>query len=93
MSSADTPLKAEEAPAVYNMHDAKSNLSRLVDMAAAGREVVIAKAGTPAARLVPLATVTGTKRHLGLAAGQFAVPDDFDEPLPAETWGDLLPVA
>lgn len=94
MSSADTPLKVEEAPAVYNMHDAKSNLSRLVDMAAAGREVVIAKAGTPAARLVPLAAATaGTKRHLGLAAGQFAVPDDFDEPLPAETWGDLLPVA
>jgi prevent-host-death family protein len=93
MSSADTPLKVEVAPAVYNMHDAKSNLSRLVDMAAAGREVVIAKAGTPAARLVPLAAATGTKRHLGLAAGQFAVSDDFDEPLPAETWGDLLPIA
>lgn len=91
MSSADTSLKAMEAPAMYNMHDAKSNLSRLVDQAAAGHEVVIAKAGKPAARLVPLAPVAAPKkRRLGLAAGKFAVPDDFDDPLPPELWGDLL---
>ncbi|MBI4984712.1 MAG: type II toxin-antitoxin system prevent-host-death family antitoxin, partial [Rhodocyclales bacterium] len=37
---------------MFNMHDAKSNLSRLVDEAAAGKEIIIAKAGKPAARLV-----------------------------------------
>lgn len=86
-------LKAEEQPAIYNMHDAKSSLSRLVDMAAEGREVIIAKAGTPAARLVPLQPLAEGKapRRLGLAVGKFSVPDDFDEPLPPETWGDLLP--
>jgi prevent-host-death family protein len=90
--SADKELKVMEAVATYNMHDAKSNLSRLVDRVAAGGEVVIAKAGKPAARLVPLAGAAGgKKRRLGLAAGKFEVPDDFDEPLPAEMWGDLLP--
>lgn len=94
MSSDDTALKAMEVVATYNMHDAKSNLSRLVDQAMAGREVVIAKAGRPAARLVPLAVAGSRKnRRLGLAAGKFAVPDDFDEPLPPEVWGDLLPAA
>jgi prevent-host-death family protein len=90
--SADKELKVMEAVATYNMHDAKSNLSRLVDRVAAGGEVVIAKAGRPAARLVPLAGSTGgRKRRLGVAAGKFSVPDDFDAPLPAELWGDLLP--
>jgi prevent-host-death family protein len=90
--SADKELKVMEAVATYNMHDAKSNLSRLVDRVAAGGEVVIAKAGKPAARLVPLAgSVSAKKRRLGIAAGKFSVPDDFDEPLPAEMWGDLLP--
>ena len=81
-----------EAVATYNMHDAKSNLSRLVDRAAAGGDVVIAKAGKPVARLVSVTGSAGAKkRRLGLAAGKFVVPDDFDEPLPAEMWGELLP--
>jgi prevent-host-death family protein len=91
LSAANDQPKVMEAVAIYNMHDAKSNLSRLVDQVAAGREVVIAKAGKPVARLVPLSTqVTGKKRKLGLAAGKFSVPEDFDAPLPAELWGDLL---
>lgn len=94
MSSADTASKAMEAAAIYNMHDAKSNLSRLVDQAAAGREVIIAKAGKPAARLMPLHGGPGRrKRRLGIAAGKFAVPDDFDAPLPSQAWGELLPEA
>lgn len=81
-----------EVVATYNMHDAKRNLSRLIDRVAAGGEVVITQAGKPVARLVPLAgSVGGKKRRLGLAAGKFSVPDDFDEPLPAEMWCDLLP--
>lgn len=78
-----------EDRAVYNMHDAKSNLSRLVDLAAAGREIIIARDGRPAARLVALES--GRRRvRLGIAEGRFSVPEDFDDPLPDEIWGDLL---
>ena len=65
-----------------NIHDAKTHLSRLVERAAAGEEIVIAKAGKPIARLVPLATAV--PRRLGLLAGRLTVPDDYDAPLPDE---------
>ena len=63
-----------------NIHAAKTHFSRLVDEAAAGEEIIIAKAGKPVARLVPLAKKP--KRQLGLLAGQLTVSDDFDAPLP-----------
>lgn len=66
-----------------NLYDAKTNLSRLVERAAAGEEIVIAKAGRPLARLVPIATRT-TPRVLGLWADQVRIGDDFDDPLPEE---------
>lgn len=66
-----------------NLYDAKTNLSRLVERAAAGEEIVIAKAGRPLARLVPMATRT-TPRVLGLWADQVRIGDDFDDPLPEE---------
>lgn len=89
MSSKPAERKVMEDRAVYNMHDAKSNLSRLVDLAAAGREIIIARDGRPAARLVALES--GRRRvRLGIAEGRFSVPDDFDDPLPDEIWGDLL---
>lgn len=66
-----------------NIHAAKSQLSRLVDKAATGEEIIIARAGKPVARLVPLAPApAGPKRTLGRLAGQLIVPDDFDKPLP-----------
>ncbi len=66
-----------------NIHAAKTQLSRLVDEAAAGEEIIIARAGKPIARLVPLATPpTLQKRVLGRLAGQLTVPADFDTPLP-----------
>lgn len=68
---------------VVNLHAAKTHLSRLVDAAAAGEEVIIAKAGKPVAKLVAL-DAPPRKRVLGLLAGQFKVPDDFDAPLPEE---------
>ncbi len=68
---------------VINIHSAKTNLSRLVDAAAAGEEIVIARAGKPVARLVALAPAK-RKRVLGQLDGQFIVPDDFDS-LGAET--------
>jgi prevent-host-death family protein len=66
-----------------NIHAAKSQLSRLLDAAVAGEEVIIAKAGKPIARLVPIER-THERRKLGTLAGQFRVPDDFDDPLPDE---------
>ena len=66
-----------------NIHAAKTQLSRLVEQAAAGEEIIIARAGRPLARLVPLtAPATGQKRVLGMLAGQLQVVDNFDRPLP-----------
>ena len=65
-----------------NIHAAKTHLSRLVEEAAAGEEIIIAKAGTPLAKLVPLVPVGGKKRRLGLLAGRVTIPADFDAPLP-----------
>lgn len=66
-----------------NIHAAKSQLSRLLDAALAGEEVIIAKAGKPVARLVPIEKKQ-ERRKLGTLAGQFTVPDDFDDPLSDE---------
>jgi prevent-host-death family protein len=64
-----------------NIHAAKTHLSRLVDAAAAGEEIVIARAGKPVARLVPLEAAR--PRELGTLRGKLGhIPDDFDEPLP-----------
>jgi prevent-host-death family protein len=64
-----------------NIHAAKTQLSRLVEDAAAGEEIVIAKAGKPIARLCPLATPP-QQRILGRLRGKIHVPDNFDDPLP-----------
>lgn len=64
-----------------NVHEAKTHLSRLLDRAQEGEEIVIAKAGRPVARLGPLVR-SGTKRRLGLLDGKFRIPDDFNRPLP-----------
>jgi len=66
-----------------NLYDAKTQLSRLVERAAAGEEIVIAKGGRPLARLVPL-DARSTPRQLGRLAGQVIVGSAFDDPLPAE---------
>ncbi|MGA2953674.1 MAG: type II toxin-antitoxin system prevent-host-death family antitoxin [Caulobacteraceae bacterium] len=63
----------------YNMLEAKTNLSRLIEAVESGREseVIIARNGKPAAKLVPI----NEKRRgvrLGLARGKFEVPDDID---------------
>ena len=66
-----------------NVHAAKTHFSRLVDQAAAGEEIIIAKAGKPVAKLVPLAPRHDRpKRQLGLLAGLAVIPADFDAPLP-----------
>ena len=67
--------------ATVNVHQAKTHLSRLLDRAQEGEEIVIAKAGRPVARLGPLAR-TRAKRRLGLLDGKFRIPDDFNRSLP-----------
>lgn len=64
---------------LINVHDAKTHFSRLLEQAHAGQEIILAKAGKPYARLVPLAPETG-KRQPGRLAGQLG--EAFFEPLP-----------
>ncbi|TAM05211.1 MAG: type II toxin-antitoxin system Phd/YefM family antitoxin [Paraburkholderia sp.] len=66
---------------MVNIHEAKTNFSRLVDAAAAGEEIVIAKAGKPAARLVPIQPVKPQRRFGGLKH-KVRIAEDFDAPLP-----------
>ncbi len=66
-----------------NVHEAKTHLSRLLVRVSAGEEVLIAKAGTPVARLVPCGQ-PGKDRVPGLDRGLVDVPDDFDAPLPPD---------
>jgi prevent-host-death family protein len=66
---------------IVNVHEAKTHLSRLLDQAHAGQEIILAKAGKPYARLVPLAT-SPAQRRPGRLAGR--VGDAFSEPLPPE---------
>jgi prevent-host-death family protein len=66
---------------VINLYEAKTNLSSLVERAAGGEEIVIAKGGRPMARLVPLAKRVRRRRPSGLLKiGRIA--EDFDAPLP-----------
>ena len=64
-----------------NVHEAKTHLSRILDRVAAGEEVVIAKAGKPVARLVPVAVEHKT-RTPGTYRGRIQIDEDFDAPLP-----------
>ena len=61
-----------------NVHEAKTHFSQLLDRAANGETITIAKAGRPVARLVPLEIVPAAQRRLGFLSGRFTVPDDFD---------------
>jgi len=66
-----------------NIHEAKTHLSRLLERVAAGEEIIIARAGTPIARVVPISGKS-KKRILGSEKGRFEIPKDFDDPLPQE---------
>jgi prevent-host-death family protein len=67
--------------ATINIHEAKTHLSRILDRVAAGEEVIIAKAGRPIARLVPVESERH-ERTPGTYRGRINVRDDFDAPLP-----------
>lgn len=61
-----------------NIHEAKTHLSRLVEEASKGEGFVIAKAGKPMVKVVPLGPAEADKRRVGFLDGMFKVPDDFD---------------
>jgi prevent-host-death family protein len=69
---------------VMSLYGAKTNLSALVEEAAAGEEIVIAKNGKPKARLVALAPTANRRRQAGLYKGRIHIADDFDAPWPEE---------
>ncbi|HUZ35292.1 MAG TPA: type II toxin-antitoxin system Phd/YefM family antitoxin [Streptosporangiaceae bacterium] len=69
-------------PESVNVYEAKTHLSQLLERVAAGEEIVIARAGRPVARLVPLTKLV-QRREPGAWRGMVRMPPDFDE-LPAE---------
>jgi prevent-host-death family protein len=75
-------MATTERAAQFNIHEAKTQLSRLVERAAAGEEIIISKAGRPVARLGPIPQAV-TPRKPGRWRGQVRIRHDFDE-LPPE---------
>jgi len=67
---------------IVTIHQAKTNLSRLLEKASSGEEVIIARGSKPVARLVPIGEVKG-KRQPGALKGKLIVGPEFFEPLPA----------
>jgi prevent-host-death family protein len=68
-----------EAAAQFNIHDAKTNLSRIIDRVEHGEEIIISRSGTPVAKVIPLnRRVDRTGR--GSLAGQLSMAEDWDSP-------------
>ena len=73
----------KQMPTQVNIHSAKTHFSQLLDRVSSGEEIIIAKAGKPIARLVPLESYKH-QRQPGSAKGKISIAEDFDAPLPAE---------
>ncbi|MBD2207865.1 type II toxin-antitoxin system Phd/YefM family antitoxin [Calothrix sp. FACHB-1219] len=67
-----------------NIHQAKTNLSRLLSRVELGEEIIISNRGIPIAKLVPFHNPSNRRASLGLDRGRFTVPADFDAPLPED---------
>jgi prevent-host-death family protein len=68
--------------AVFNIHDAKTHFSKLLERVLSGEEVVIAKAGKPVARILPFVAEDTSPRVPGIDKGKVVMMPDFDDPLP-----------
>ena len=68
------------------MHEAKTTLSKLLEAVERGEDIVISRAGTPVARLIPF---VAPARRLGIDHGLVTIADDFDAPLPPELLSDF----
>ena len=73
----------------FNVHEAKTNFSKLLQRVALGEEVIIAKAGVPVAKLIPVRAAQG-KRPLGFLKGEIWMAEDFDAPLPPDILAGFL---
>lgn len=76
---------------IATIHEAKTNLSKLIEQAERGEEVIIARGKEPVVQLVPVKPAPKT-RPFGLYKGEFEVGPEFFEPLPddeLEAWGEL----
>ena len=72
-------MAADPSAAQFNIHDAKTNLSRIIDRVEHGEEIVISRAGTPVAKVVPLAP-RARRTGRGSLAGDLVLPPDWDSP-------------
>ena len=70
--------------AIYNIAEAKAHLPELVERASAGETIIVARAGKPRARLVPIEADSAKLRVPGKGRGRFKVGRGFDDPLPPE---------
>jgi prevent-host-death family protein len=68
-----------EAATQFNIHDAKTNLSRIIDRVERGEEIIISRAGTPVAKVVPLIRAVD-RRGRGSLRGRLVVAKDWDSP-------------
>ena len=66
---------------IVNMHEAKTQFSRLVARALSGEEIIVARNGKPLVQLQPVSAPTGTRKP-GLSRGSIEIGPDFDAPLP-----------
>ena len=67
---------------IFNIHEAKTHFSKLLERVLNGEEVIIAKAGKPVARLLPFMPEDTSPRVPGIDKGKVIIMPDFDEPLP-----------
>ncbi len=74
-------VNLEENMPVVNIHEAKTQLSKLIELAINGEETIIAKFGKPVAKLIPI-SLKKPKRRIGVLKGKIKIADDFDAPLP-----------
>lgn len=74
-----------------NVHEAKTHLSRYLDRLAQGEKIVLCKRNVPIAEIRPLPEKRALSRPIGLAKGEFEIPDEFFDPLPEDViagfWG------
>ena len=64
---------------IVNIHEAKTHLSRLIELTVLGESFVIAKAGKPLVQVTPVGPPPGPPERLGFLAGEMSIPDDFDQ--------------
>lgn len=76
-------------PRQVNIHYAKTHLSKLLEAVEGGEEIILARAGTPVARLAALEEAPSRLRWMGVDADKVSIAEDFDAPLPEDILRDF----